>query len=70
MNELLEMEYVLHYGANIQREFNNMDFLEFGWFYNRHDRQKRDEADENSNNPGTLSTNSLMRKMATGSENA
>ena len=70
LNEILEIEYTLHYGANIQREFNKMDFLEFGWFYNRHHQQKRSEADEQSNQPGTLSTNALMRKMMTGNENA
>jgi len=70
LNEILEIEYTLHYGANIQREFNNMDFLEFGWFYNRHDHQKKIETDENSNTPGSMSTNSMMRKMMTGSDKA
>jgi hypothetical protein len=64
------MEFVLHYGANMQRDFNQMDYLEFGWFYSRHDQQKRSEHDEGSNQPGTLSTNSMMRKMMTGNENA
>lgn len=46
LNEILEIEFQYSYAMKIKPDFNNMEFFELIWFYERLSEQRQKENEE------------------------
>lgn len=51
----------------MNRDYSNVDYFDFVWFYERLDREKNKENSEQTN-AGSVSIADMARMMTTGSE--
>ena len=62
MNDILEVEFQLAYNMKVQPNFDEKEFFELIWLYERMAEQRRKENEEAQKKPGDVSLSDVMNQ--------
>jgi len=60
LNDILEIEFQIGYYMKIMPKFDNMEFFELIWLYERLAAKKKEEKENNQSNPGRVSLGDMF----------